>query len=102
MYLTMNRQRWFYAITLLLVSSVLLAACVVPPPARGTNDVENAVLTESATLETVPEMLSAGVLHFGPNNELFVGDSKSGTIFAFMMSAGVLHFGPNNKLFVGD
>ncbi|MEM7736438.1 MAG: hypothetical protein AAF267_11665 [Deinococcota bacterium] len=33
--------------------------------------------------QDVSDMQSVGVLHFGPNNELFVADSKTGTIFAF-------------------
>ncbi|MBV7331181.1 hypothetical protein KFU94_23680 [Chloroflexi bacterium TSY] len=80
----MNRQRWFHTVTFLLVTSLLLVACVIQPIAEGSNEASNAALTESA----VPEMMSAGVLHFGPNNELFVGDSKSGTIFAFNLEAG--------------
>ena len=76
----MNRQRWFYTIALLLATTVLLAACVMQPVIEASN----VILIES----TIPEMKSAGVLHFGPNNELFVADSKSGTIFAFNVEAG--------------
>lgn len=81
--LIMDRQRWFYSIMFLLMTSLLLAACVVQPVAHGSNEAESAAMAESA----IPEMISAGVLHFGPNNELFVGDSKSGTIFAFNVEA---------------
>lgn len=82
--LMMNRQRWFYTITVLLVTSVLLAACVIQPVAQGSNGASKVALAES----TIPAMKSAGVLSFGPNNELFVADSKSGTIFAFGVPAG--------------
>lgn len=80
----MNRKKWFYVIPVLLATSVLLAACVIQPVVEASNEATMTEMVESA----VPEMHSAGVLHFGPNNELFVGDSKTGTIFAFEVEAG--------------
>lgn len=48
-----------------------------------------ALLGSLASAQYAPtEMKSVGVLHFGPNQELFIADSRTGTIFAFEVPAG--------------
>ena len=74
---------------ILLATSVLLTAYALQPAVGAMeNPIFLPLVTGPQAESTIPEMKSAGVLHFGPKNELFVADSKSGTIFAFDVAAG--------------
>ena len=59
---------------------------IVEVEAESQENMSNDMATENA----ISGMMSVGVLHFGPNNELFVADSRSGTIFAFDVPIGAL------------
>lgn len=76
-------------LAILLAISVLLTADAFQPFAEeGENSAFLPLVASSQAESAIPGMKSAGVLHFGPNNELFVADSQSGTIFAFDVAAG--------------
>lgn len=49
---------------------------------------ETALETEAAPAPVKPQLQSAGALSFGPDNVLFVGDSKGGLVHAFELGAG--------------
>lgn len=68
----------------LLLAATASVGCVndVPETVEVTSE-------EQITLENgVPEMESAGVMAFGPENELLVADVETGTIFSFEVDAG--------------
>ena len=47
---------------------------------------QTALETKAASVPVTPRLQSAGALSFGPNNVLFVGDSKGGFVHAFELS----------------
>ncbi len=48
---------------------------------------QTALETKAAPAPVKPQLQSAGALSFGPNNVLFVGDSKGGLVHAFELGA---------------
>ena len=66
-----KRLTW-YALTI-----ALAGAAVVGSAARSTREVMNAGMAVGT-----PDLKSAGVMTFGPDNMLFLGDSLGGAVFA--------------------
>lgn len=69
--------------TVLLAAATVLALQALP---ASYGVAETALETKAASAPVKPQLQSAGALSFGPNNVLFVGDSKAGLVHAFELS----------------